>query len=90
MVNEALSYGCPAIVSTRCGCVADLIIEDKTGWTHKTGNVEDLVSKMMAAPVWFSNVEQTANDCLSLMANFTPDKAAEHILDGCRKIMKGI
>jgi len=32
VVNEAMSYGCPAIVSDKCGCVPELVTDGETGW----------------------------------------------------------
>lgn len=90
VVNEALSHGCPAIVSDRCGCVPELIIEGKTGMVHATDNVEDLAEKMLAAPAQFSDVETTARACLNLMAQYTPQKAANRIIAGCRAILLGM
>ena len=38
-VNEAMACGRPAIVSSNCGCAPDLIINNKTGYVFKTGNI---------------------------------------------------
>lgn len=42
VVNEAMNFGLPAIVSNQCGCAEDLIIEGKTGYIFDCGNIEDL------------------------------------------------
>jgi glycosyltransferase involved in cell wall biosynthesis len=44
VVNEAFACGLPAIVSDACGCVEDLIIEGKTGYTFPPGDVPRLAS----------------------------------------------
>ena len=87
VVNEALHYGCPAIVSKLCGCVPDLIVEGETGFSYNAFDVKELAAKMLAAPEHFADTEKTARSCLKLMKHFTPDKAAEQILGGIRKIL---
>ena len=88
VVNEALSYGCPVIVSDSCGCVPELVITGQTGYVHETGNVPDLAAKLWAATTQFSNIEATAQTCLALIRDYTPDKAADQILLGCREILQ--
>lgn len=87
VVNEALSYGCPAIVSAHCGCAPDLIIEGKTGYVFRTDDVDELAKKMSSVVNDMGNVEKVANDCIALMQKFTPEKAAAQILNGCRVIL---
>lgn len=45
-VNEAMACGKPVLVSDACGCAADLVEEGVTGYTFRSGNREDLVSKI--------------------------------------------
>lgn len=87
VVNEALSYGCPVIVSERCGCVPELVIEGKTGFVHKVDDVTDLAAKMLAMPEHFPDISQSAQTCIELMKNYSPDAAAKQILDGIKAIL---
>ncbi|GMO98005.1 glycosyltransferase family 4 protein [Bradyrhizobium sp. TM239] len=87
VINEALSYGCPTIVSHRCGCVPELVDEGKTGFAFTWGGVDELAEKMKLAPTAFSDVARTARACLARIAPFTPNAAAKSIVDGCRTIM---
>lgn len=86
VVNEALSYGCPAIVSQICGCVPDLIVEGQTGTSHITGDADDLAQKMIAAPSQFADTRITARHCLDLIGHYTPEAAARQILGGLRLV----
>jgi len=88
VVNEALSYGCPVIVSKRCGCVPELVIEGKTGFVHKATDRDDLADKMLQAPAHFSDIQQTARTCIDHINEYTPDKAAMQILYGMGVILK--
>lgn len=86
VVNESLSYGCPAIVSNRCGCVPELVENRHTGFTYDWESVEDLAEKMNLAPDTFSDVSTIADFCLDRIAPFTPEAAANSILNGCEAI----
>lgn len=87
VVNEALSYGCPVVVSHRCGCVPELVEGKPTGFVFEAGNVDELASKLVAVPVTFANVEITARNCLDLISTFSPEAAAEEILNGCKQML---
>lgn len=83
VVNEALSYGCPVIVSHRCGCVPELVLDGKTGYIFECGNIEQLAAKMIEAPRTFADNAQTAKQCTDLIAKYSPQAAAQRILEGC-------
>ncbi|MFK4385532.1 glycosyltransferase family 4 protein [Bradyrhizobium sp. USDA 223] len=86
VVNEAMSFGCPVVVSYRCGCVPELIADRKTGFSFEWGEVNQLAEKMIAVPNSFSDIAATARACLNQIAPFSPDNAARSILDGCKTI----
>ncbi|MFN4318376.1 glycosyltransferase [Acinetobacter parvus] len=87
VVNEALSYGCPAIVSNNCGCVVDLISDGETGYKFVTDDVSDLKEKMEQALSTLVDRKQTAEKCIEMISKFTPDVAAQQILDGCKRLI---
>jgi len=86
VVNESLSYGCPVVVSDRCGCVPELVVEGVTGYSFPCGNIERLSAAMLAVAQLSADRPATARRCLELMSGFTPERAAEKILAGCRQI----
>lgn len=83
VVNEALSFGCPVVVSHRCGCVPELVIDGETGFVFECGNVDELAAKLIAVPHVFADAENTAKNCTQHISAFTPTDAAQQILDGC-------
>ncbi len=87
VVNEALSYGCPVVVSDRCGCVPELVVEGITGYSFACGDVERLAAAMLAAVELSRDRPSTVRRCLTLMSAYTPQRAADHILDGCRHLI---
>lgn len=44
VVNEAMHWGLPCIVSDRAGCARDLVVEGQTGFTHGHGDVAALAA----------------------------------------------
>lgn len=46
VVNEALQFGIPAIVSDRVGCHPDLIAEGRTGYVFPAGDAEALANRI--------------------------------------------
>ncbi len=46
VVNEAMACGVPAILSYGVGCPPDLIMEGKTGFAFRHGNLEELTDRM--------------------------------------------
>jgi len=87
VVNEALSYGCPVVVSDRCGCVPELVIDGVTGYSFETGNIQSLAAAMEAAIQLNTCRRRLAEACLRTISIYTPDKAAARILDGCNRIL---
>lgn len=47
VVNEAMCFGLPIIVSNMVGCSSDLVIENKTGFIFQYKNIRDLSEKIL-------------------------------------------
>jgi glycosyltransferase involved in cell wall biosynthesis len=87
VVNEALSYGCPVVVSDVCGCVPDLVLDGVTGYSFRTGDMSALANAMDAVIGLSADRVGAAKRCLNLIAGFTPQHAATQILDGCERLL---
>jgi glycosyltransferase involved in cell wall biosynthesis len=88
VVNEALSYGCPAVVSNVCGCVPDLVIDGVTGYSFEMGNIEALSRAMLSTiEIVAADRVAVAKQCLAVISEYTPNRAASQILDGCARIV---
>jgi glycosyltransferase involved in cell wall biosynthesis len=82
VVNEAMSYGCPVVVSERCGCVPELVKEGETGFVVNPFDVQDIAAKIeMAAGL--ASIGNTAEACIECVSKFSPRHAGEQILNGC-------
>jgi glycosyltransferase involved in cell wall biosynthesis len=86
VVNEALSYGCPVVVSDVCGCVPDLVLDGVTGYSFRMGDMSALANAMDAVITLSADRIGAASRCLNLIAAFTPQRAATQILDGCERL----
>lgn len=85
VVNEALTYGRPVVVSDRVGSAPDLVVEGQTGYTHRSGDVADLV----AALTKISQLCQqptTAAACRAQVAGYSVRHAAEGIASAYAKV----
>jgi glycosyltransferase involved in cell wall biosynthesis len=87
VINEALSYGCPVVVSSACGCVPDLALEGVTGYSFEAGDVDALARAMLSITKFSNERMAVARRCLEVISNFTPQRAATQILDGCARMM---
>lgn len=88
VVNEALNHGCPAVVSDRCGCVPELVVEGETGLSFPAGDVDALTRTLIAAIGCFDDAERTAHACMSRIARFDPRSAALNIERGCVAMLR--
>jgi glycosyltransferase involved in cell wall biosynthesis len=87
VVNEALSYGCPVVVSSACGCVPDLVRDGSTGYSFEVGNVEDLARALDSVRSLSSDRQAVARQCLEVVSDYTPERASSQILDGCVRMV---
>jgi glycosyltransferase involved in cell wall biosynthesis len=86
VVNESLSYGCPVVVSSACGCVPDLALDGLTGYSFEVGNVDALIKALASVMQFSANRKAVARNCLAVIANYTPERSATQILDGCLRM----
>jgi glycosyltransferase involved in cell wall biosynthesis len=89
VVNEALAHGCPAVVSDRCGCLPELVLEGNTGLSFEAGNVPALRDRLLAAQREFRDTDRTARRCIQNIERFDPRTAAANIARGCATMLVG-
>jgi glycosyltransferase involved in cell wall biosynthesis len=87
VVNESLSYGCPVVVSNVCGCVPELVLPGRTGYSYPVGDVAAMAQAMLDVSRLSTDRVAVAQKCIDLIAGFSPDVAASQILDGCARIL---
>jgi glycosyltransferase involved in cell wall biosynthesis len=77
-VNEAMAAGLPVLVSERCGCARDLVVEGRNGFTFDPCDVEAL-SKLMLR---LSSTPEDQREAMGrasqeIIARWTPETFAE-------------
>lgn len=87
VVNEALHYGCPVVVSDHCGCVPELVLHGVTGFVFKTGMADDLASKLMLLGSNFLDNATVTEHCVDTISQYNPHQTASQILAGCRAML---
>jgi 1,2-diacylglycerol 3-alpha-glucosyltransferase len=78
VVNEAMACGLPVLVSNRCGCAADLVSENKNGFTFDPGSTESLAMRLQEmARLSPDRLWEMGDASREIIAQFTPQKFAE-------------
>lgn len=84
VVNEAMSAGLPVLVSNRCGCSTDLVVEGENGYAFDPDNVERLsdLLRLMASEPW--HLDGMGQASKRIIADWTPEVFADNMLKACR------
>jgi len=80
VVNEAMASGLPVIVSERCGCAPELIIEGKTGFTFEPYNTEQLTHLLFHVST-DNGIDRVGNAARDHVENWGPERFAQGLLD---------
>lgn len=88
VVNEALHFGCPVVVSENCGCVPELVINGVTGYSFRAGDTREMAEGMIKVVSARTDPLERSRSCLKVIATFNPETSARQTLQGCR-IVKG-
>lgn len=83
VVNEAMAAGLPTIVSNRCGCADDLIVEGKTGWQVDPKNVEAISYLLTKTQqLSFAELLQLDDRVRSTIQEWSPNRFGSNVLNG--------
>lgn len=83
VVNEAMAAGLPVLVSNRCGCAADLVIEGENGYVFDPNDIErlsDLLRLMASEPQRLKGMGLASE---RIIGNWTPEVFASGMIDAC-------
>ncbi|WP_044041494.1 glycosyltransferase family 4 protein [Caballeronia insecticola] len=87
VTNEALSHGCPVIVSESCGCVPELVVDGVSGYSFPAGDVPALHRTMLKSLEAFADTADVARRCTDVIQRFDPPSAAANIARGCARLL---
>lgn len=80
VVNEAMAAGLPVLVSNRCGCYEDLIIEGVNGFGFDPENPQQLTELMLKISSEESDLHTMGNAALEHIQKFSPDYFAQGLI----------
>ena len=80
-VNEAMASGLAVLVSDKCGCSRDLVIENENGYTFRSEDIEDLMGKMEKIMLNKDYLSFMGAASQTKISNWTFDKICEAIED---------
>jgi glycosyltransferase involved in cell wall biosynthesis len=81
VVNEAMAAGLPVLVSRKCGCYPDLIKESENGFSFDPYDRNQLVSLLKAIIDNQVDLKRMGEVSLRIIEDYTPEKAADIILN---------
>jgi glycosyltransferase involved in cell wall biosynthesis len=90
VVNEAMLSGLPVAVSTKCGCVEDLV-NSGTGWTFSPqdeGELTRLLAQIAATPR--EVLKQMGEAGRSLAAEYSPENCAIAVIQMVSRFMRSL
>ena len=85
VVNEAMASSLPVLVSNKCGCVEDLVIEGENGFTFDPENKAQLIQLMIDVTIDTYNLKEMGNNARIHVEKFSPILFAENLLRAVKK-----
>ncbi len=89
VVNEAMACELPVLVSDRCGCAPDLVVEGENGWTFDPTDLEGLAA-LMTKVAALPEADRAALGAASerLIADWGPERFASGLLSAARRALE--
>lgn len=88
VVNEAMVCGLPVLVSNRCGCVEDLVIEGVTGHSFDCQDVDALAKRMEYFVDSPDRIAEYGRNAKSLIDRYSPYAAASQMVHGLQDLLQ--
>ncbi len=80
VVNEAMYFGLPVIVSNRVGCHPDLVIEGKTGYVFAANDANDLAEKISLAAEDRRSLKRMGENAARHIGDYSTERGVQGIL----------
>ena len=80
VVNEAMAAGLSVLVSNRCGCFEDLVVEGVNGFGFDPENHQQLTNLMLKVSSGAVDLERMGQAALDHIQRFSPDYFAEGLM----------
>jgi glycosyltransferase involved in cell wall biosynthesis len=80
VVNEAMASGLPVIISERCGCAPDLVVNNQNGFTFDPFDTNRLADLMLQASSGAWDLQQMGEASRAIIARWSPATFADNLL----------
>ena len=87
VVSEAMASGLPVIVSKKCGCYPDIVHDGVNGFSFDPLDEEELYSLMCRVINESCKLDEMGRASLSIIKDYTPEKAARTVVDAVRFVL---
>jgi 1,2-diacylglycerol 3-alpha-glucosyltransferase len=84
VVNEAMAAGLPVLVSNRCGCFEDLVIEGVNGFGFDPDNSPQITNLMLKISSEEVNLKQMGLAALEHIQQFSPEYFANSLMQAVK------
>jgi 1,2-diacylglycerol 3-alpha-glucosyltransferase len=86
VVNEAMLCGLPVLVSTQCGCAADLV-RPETGWTFSPWDEQNLTGLLQRiAEMPRESLKEMGRHGRQISAEYSPENCAATVAESVRRL----
>lgn len=87
VVNEAMATGLPVLVSSRCGCVSDLVAFGVNGYSFDPYNTQELTYYMQHMSSPDTNLKSMGAVSKNIIREYTPDIFADNLWEAANLSM---
>lgn len=84
VVNEAMAAGLPVLVSNRCGCFEDLVLEGINGFGFDPENQQELTQLMIKISSDAMDLKAMSQASLTHIQKFSPDYFAQGLMQAVK------
>ena len=89
VVNEAMAVGLPVIVSDRCGCARDLVLDGENGFSFSPDRPKELTQLLRrCVRMEREDLERLADRGRRIISNWGPDRFASGVGDAIQKALE--
>ena len=88
VVNEAMASGLPVIVSNRCGCAKDLVLDGVNGFTFDPFNVQQLADLMAKMSHFSFPISTFSMESSRIISQWGPDRFAAGLTAAAEKALQ--
>lgn len=88
VINEAMAAGLPVLVSDRCGCFEDLVIEGVNGFGFDPTNTAQLSALMLKVSRGQIDLQAMSDAALSHIQQFSPNRFAQGLASAVNQALQ--